>query len=67
VQTELEWVRKIRTGDGEAYEQLFRSYCQPLIHFARRYVRDTSIAEGLVQKIFSPSGRTGHSWIQPET
>ncbi len=39
VQTELEWVRKIRTGDGEAFEQLFRSYCQPLIHFVRRYVR----------------------------
>ena len=52
VQTELEWVRKIRTGDGEAFERLFSSYCQPLTHFVRRYVPDTSIAENLVQDVF---------------
>ena len=51
-QTELEWVRGIRRGDGKAFEQLFRSYCQPLIDFARRYVRDTAVAEGLVQDLF---------------
>ena len=47
-----QWVRKIRDGDGEAYEQLFRVYCQPLIDFTRRYVRDTAVAEGLVQDVF---------------
>ena len=52
VQAEAEWVREIRAGDGQAFERLFRSYCQPLIHFVHRYVRDTPIAEGLVQDIF---------------
>ena len=50
--TEQEWVRKIRKGDGAAFEMLFRSYCQPLIRFVRRYVGDTSIAEDLVQDVF---------------
>jgi RNA polymerase sigma-70 factor (ECF subfamily) len=52
VQAESEWVRKIRTGDGEAFEQLFRFYGQLLIHFVRRYVQETSIAENLVQDVF---------------
>ena len=52
VQTEAEWVRKIRIGDGEAFEQLFNRYGQPLIHFVRRYVPDTSVAENLVQDVF---------------
>ena len=47
-----EWVRKIRGGDGEAFEALFRAFCQPLIDFACRYVRDTAVAEGLVQDVF---------------
>jgi RNA polymerase sigma-70 factor (ECF subfamily) len=52
VQTELDRVRQIRAGDGQAFEQLFSLYCQPLIHFVRRYVHDTSIAESLLQDIF---------------
>lgn len=52
MQTESEWVRKIRRGDGEAFAQLFDRYCQPLIDFARRYVQDTSVAENLVQDVF---------------
>ena len=52
IQIEAEWVQKIRTGDGRAFEQLFRMYCQPLIHFARRYVGDLAIAENVVQDIF---------------
>ena len=47
-----EWICKIRTGDARAFEQLLRLYCQPLIHFVCRYVRDTSTAENLVQEVF---------------
>ena len=50
--TELQWARKIREGDDEAFEQLFRFYCQPLVHFVCRYVLETSIAESLVQDVF---------------
>jgi RNA polymerase sigma-70 factor (ECF subfamily) len=49
---ELESVQKIRAGDEQAFEQLFRAYCQPLIDFVRSYVRDTSLAESLVQDVF---------------
>ncbi len=52
VQSESERIKKIRANDAAAFEQLFRSYCQPLVHFARRYVRDTSLAESLVQDVF---------------
>lgn len=52
VPIELDWVHGIRQGDGKAFEQLFRLYCQPLIHFVRRYVQDVPTAENLVQEVF---------------
>ena len=50
--TDSELAEKIRTGDAGAFEDLFRKYCQKLIHFSRRYVRDTQIAESLVQDVY---------------
>jgi RNA polymerase sigma-70 factor (ECF subfamily) len=47
-----EWIEKIAKGDSAAFEKLFTLYCQPLINFARRYVKDTHIAENIVQDIF---------------
>ena len=52
VPIELKWVQKVREGDGTAFEQLFRLYCQPLIYFVRRYVQDVPTAENLVQEVF---------------
>ncbi len=52
IHIEAGWVQKIRASDGGAFEQLFRAYCQPLINFARRYVKDLAIAENVVQDIF---------------
>ena len=49
---ESKWVESVREGDGAAFENLFRMYCQPLINFARRYVGETAAAENLVQDIF---------------
>lgn len=51
-QNESEWVEKIRDGNAEAFENLFKAYCQPLINFARRFVRDIQIAENIVQDVF---------------
>ena len=51
-QTDVALVRRLRAGDGDAFERLFRLHCQPLISFVRRYVRDPSVAEGLVQDVF---------------
>ena len=50
--TDSELTEGIRTGEAGAFENLFRKYCQTLIHFSRRYVQDTQIAEGLVQDVF---------------
>ena len=52
VPIESELTRRICAGDGNAFEQLFRSYCQPLVNFARRYVNDITVAENLVQDLF---------------
>ena len=51
-QIESEWVRKIRTDDAAEFGRLFGVYCQPLIGFARRYVRDIPVAENVVQDVF---------------
>jgi RNA polymerase sigma-70 factor (ECF subfamily) len=45
-------VDKIRQGDSKSFEKLFMAYCQPLITFARRFIRDTSAAENIVQDVF---------------
>jgi len=49
---ESAWVEKIKEGNGDAFEKLFRLYCQPLINFAKRYVVELAIAENLVQDVF---------------
>ncbi|MFQ5605888.1 MAG: RNA polymerase sigma-70 factor [bacterium] len=51
-QNKSQWVAKIQSGDEAAFEKLFFEYCQPLIHFARRFVEDTTVAENLVQDVF---------------
>lgn len=50
--SESQWIQKIRSGDAKAFEELFLIYCQLLIHFVHRYVRDTQIAENIVQDVF---------------
>jgi len=49
---DAERTRRIREGDPFAFEQLFRSTCRALVHFAWRYVGDGGIAENLVQDVF---------------
>lgn len=43
---------RIRAGDEQAFEQLFRSYYQPLCDFTLSYVRSRETAEELVQTVF---------------
>jgi RNA polymerase sigma-70 factor (ECF subfamily) len=44
-------VAQIRSGDHEAYEQVFRAYYPPLRIFAERYLQSTDAAKDLVQDI----------------
>jgi len=50
--TEPALLERIRSGDEQAFEHLFRSYYQPLCDFATTYVRSRETAEELVQTIF---------------
>ena len=43
---------KIKNGDIEFFEQLFKQYYEPLIYFAYRYVQDKQAAEDIIQDIF---------------
>ena len=42
----------MRTGDGRAFERLFRAYAAPLCEFALSYVRVRETAEEIVQDLF---------------
>jgi RNA polymerase sigma-70 factor (ECF subfamily) len=42
---------RVREGDVDAFERLYRSYFTPLWEFAYRYVRDADIAKDVVQDV----------------
>lgn len=50
--TDAELARRIRLGDEQALEVIFRTYYPGLVGFVRRYVKTTEIAEELVQDLF---------------
>jgi len=50
--TEREWLGQLRTGDGLAFERMFRAYAASLCDFAFSYVRDPETAEEIVQDLF---------------
>jgi RNA polymerase sigma-70 factor (ECF subfamily) len=51
--TDRELVDRVRAGDQDAFEQLFRAHYDELTAFARRYAHDASGAEELVQSLFA--------------
>jgi RNA polymerase sigma-70 factor (ECF subfamily) len=53
-------IAAIRAGDKDAYEHVFRAYYSDLCRFAVRYVRDTDLAEDVVQVVL------GDLWIRRE-
>jgi len=44
--------KKIKDGDIKAFETLFRSYYEPLCHYARQWVDNMETAEEIVQDLF---------------
>ncbi|MFC2139132.1 RNA polymerase sigma-70 factor [Bacteroidota bacterium] len=52
---------KIKSGDPAAFEKLFRTYCQNLVNFSRRYIRDKQIAENIVQDVFLKIWQNRHT------
>jgi RNA polymerase sigma-70 factor (ECF subfamily) len=49
---ENELISRLKNGDSGAFEELFFTYCQPLIQFAHRFVGDVATAEDIVQEVF---------------
>ena len=45
-------IKKLKNGDVEAFEYIFKNYFPGLCIYAKKYVPDTGIAEELVQDIF---------------
>lgn len=50
---ELEWFERIRTGDEDAFEALFRAYAEPLGAFAYSYIDSRPAAQEIVQDLFA--------------
>ena len=50
--SELEAIANICNGDAYAFRALFKSYYQPLVAHARRYVRDAQTSEDIVCDVF---------------
>ena len=46
-------IKAIRSGDEQAFEQLFFRYYEPLVRFACHYTNSRASAEGLVQDVFA--------------
>ena len=57
-----ERAERIRRGDAEAFEALFREHHAGLCRFAEGYVRDAAVAEELVQDVFFELWRGRGTW-----
>src|SRR5207245_8462743 len=60
---ELVWADRIRAGDVDAFEALYRKYWQPLYSFAFRYVHSKEDAEEVAQEVFFRIWRGRAHWV----
>lgn len=57
-----EWFKRIRRGDRDAFELLFRGYYDCLCTFAEGYVRSFSEAEDVVDQVFLTLWESRAEW-----
>src|SRR2546427_2333558 len=57
------WADRIRAGDTDAFEALYRAYWQRLYAFAFRYVHSKEDAEEVTQDVFFRIWRGRADWI----
>jgi len=60
---ERAWADRIRAGDMDAFEALYRTYWQRLYSFAFRYVHSKEDAEEVAQEVFFRIWRGRAHWI----
>lgn len=56
--SDSEIIGRIRQGDKQEFENLFRSSYVSLVRYAKTLVRDHDTAEEIVQDLFLGCGRT---------
>jgi RNA polymerase sigma-70 factor (ECF subfamily) len=52
MESDLELMQRIRSGDAASFETLLRRYRLPLVAYFHRMVRDPALAEDLAQEVF---------------
>src|SRR5216110_2491931 len=60
---ERAWADRIRAGDMDAFEALYRTYWQRLYAFAFRYVQTKEDAEEVTQEVFFRIWRGRAQWM----
>ena len=60
---ERAWADRIRAGDMDAFETLYRTYWQRLYTFAFRYVGSKEEAEDVAQEVFYRIWRGRERWV----
>ena len=76
-QNEKYLIGRLKKGDKDAFRQLFEHYYPLFLAFARKMLKEDSIAEDLIQNVFmrtwvlrekldeKRSLRKGQSWLMP--
>ena len=52
IESDLDLMARVRSGDTASFETLLRRYRLPLVNYFRRMVRDQGLAEDLAQEVF---------------
>jgi RNA polymerase sigma-70 factor, ECF subfamily len=52
VESDLELMLRVRSGDADSFEVLLNRHRAPLVHYFSRMVRDAAFAEDLAQEVF---------------
>lgn len=50
--TDLKLMLRVRSGDGESFDELLRRHRMPLLNYFYRMLRDHALAEDLAQEVF---------------
>lgn len=56
------WIARIRAGDADALDTVFRSYYAELCAFGYRYVRSRALAEDVVHDVFAAIWAERETW-----
>jgi len=57
---------RLKEGDSNAFESVFRSWYEPLVHFAEEYISDLESARNIVQNIFMKLWEK-HELVDPDS